>query len=119
MTRHLAIVVLAIITITTAVVFAQQSGPMMQMMQMMHGPQAQPSVSNGLGFQNPNGYSLTISQGGSMPGPFFMNFGTNGRNCATCHQASDAMSVSAANIQARFAATGGTASPFPPTHAAD
>jgi len=107
MTRHLAIVVLAIITITTAVVFAQQSGPMMQMMQMMHGPQAQPSVSNGLGFQNPNGYSLTVSQGGSMPGPFFMNFGTNGRNCATCHQASDAMSVSAANIQARFDATGG------------
>jgi hypothetical protein len=39
--------------------------------------------------------------------PFFEPLGTNGRACVTCHQPADAMSVSAATIRARWAATGG------------
>lgn len=38
---------------------------------------------------------------------FFQSIGTNGRACATCHQASDAFGLSAAHAQARFAASGG------------
>ena len=40
--------------------------------------------------------------------PFFLDLGSNGRRCATCHQPDNNMSVSAADIQARFEATGGT-----------
>ena len=39
---------------------------------------------------------------------FFEDLGTNGRRCVTCHQASDAWSVTPAHIQARFEATRGT-----------
>ncbi len=39
--------------------------------------------------------------------PFFEPLGTNGRACVSCHQPADAMSVSAATIRARWAATGG------------
>ena len=62
-------------------------------------------LPNGMFFRNPAGASQTFSSVGGgidMTGPFFQSLGTNGRTCATCHQPSDGMSVSAANIQARF-----------------
>ncbi len=34
--------------------------------------------------------------------PFFKSLGTNGRSCGTCHQPSQAMSVTAKDIQSRF-----------------
>jgi cytochrome c peroxidase len=40
-------------------------------------------------------------------GAFFQSLGTNGRTCATCHVASQAMSLSATGIQLRFAQTRG------------
>jgi cytochrome c peroxidase len=40
-------------------------------------------------------------------GAFFQSLGTNGRTCATCHVASQAMSLSAQGIQLRFAQTRG------------
>jgi hypothetical protein len=40
-------------------------------------------------------------------GAFFQSLGTNGRSCATCHVASQAMGLSAAAIQLRFAQTQG------------
>jgi hypothetical protein len=40
--------------------------------------------------------------------PFFTAIGTNGRACITCHQPADAMSLSAATAQARWADTNGT-----------
>jgi cytochrome c peroxidase len=67
-------------------------------------------IPNGSLFPNPNGASQTISVNGKgidMTGPFFQSLGSNGRSCATCHQPSDGMSVSAANVQARFTATQG------------
>ncbi|MEP6859087.1 MAG: hypothetical protein ABJE66_00605 [Deltaproteobacteria bacterium] len=40
--------------------------------------------------------------------PFFASLGTNGRACATCHVASEGWSMTPADLQARFDATGGT-----------
>ena len=62
------------------------------------------SVPNMAGFPNPNGVVRTFNQNGDidLSGVFFQSLGTNGRSCGSCHQPSDAMSVSAADIQQRF-----------------
>ena len=62
-------------------------------------------IPNGIFFPNSNGASQTYSaHGGGIDekGPFFQSLGTNGRTCATCHQPTDGMSVSAANVELRF-----------------
>jgi cytochrome c peroxidase len=67
-------------------------------------------IPNGVFFPNPGGASQTYSTTGGgidLTGPFFQNLGTNGRTCATCHQPSDGMSVSAAHVQLRFFLTKG------------
>ncbi len=69
-----------------------------------------PFIPNGVFFPNPNGASQTYSTNGGgidQTGPFFQSLGTNGRSCATCHQPSDGMSVSAANVEFRFLLTQG------------
>ena len=68
-------------------------------------------IPNGVFFPNPNGGSQTYSTSGGgidLTGPFFQSLGTNGRSCASCHQPSDGMSVSAANVDLRFLLTQGT-----------
>lgn len=68
-------------------------------------------IPNGFFFPNPNGASQTYSTNGGgidRTGLFFQSLGTNGRSCSTCHQPSDGMSVSAANIELRFLLTQGT-----------
>ncbi|MBZ5643835.1 MAG: hypothetical protein LAO19_13820 [Acidobacteriia bacterium] len=67
-------------------------------------------IPNKVPFLNPGGASETYSTNGGgidLTGPFFQSMGTNGRSCATCHQPSDAMSVSAAHIEERFFLTRG------------
>ena len=66
-------------------------------------------IPNGMFFPNPSGASQTYSTAGriDLTGPFFQSLGANGRNCGTCHQPSDGMSVSAANVELRFLLTGG------------
>jgi hypothetical protein len=67
-------------------------------------------IANGTFFANPGGESETYSTAGGgidLTGPFFQSLGTNGRSCGSCHQPSDAMSVSAAHIQERFSLTQG------------
>ena len=61
-------------------------------------------------FQDPTGILATFSTTGKvdLTGPFFQSLGTNGRSCSTCHQASDAWTVSAAHVADRFEATGGS-----------
>ena len=69
-----------------------------------------PFIPNGAVFFNPNGASQTYSTiGGGIDqsGPFFQSLGTNGRSCASCHQPSDGMSVSAAHVERRFVLTHG------------
>jgi cytochrome c peroxidase len=58
-------------------------------------------------FSNPSGMAATFSTSGSIDttNPFFQSLGTNGRSCATCHQASDAWTVNPASIQRRFLET--------------
>jgi len=67
--------------------------------------------ANGGGFSAPNASGVARTVAGNGPidqsGPFFQSLGTNGRSCATCHQLSDGMSVSAEHIQARFDASQG------------
>lgn len=68
-------------------------------------------IPNGVFFPNPNGASQTYSTnagGIDETGPFFQSLGTNGRACSTCHQPSDGMSVSAADVESRFLSTRGT-----------
>ncbi len=67
-------------------------------------------IPNGTLLRNPNGASETFSTvagGIDETGPFFQNMGTNGRTCASCHQPSEGMSISAAGVQERFAITRG------------
>jgi len=68
-------------------------------------------IPNGILFPNPNGASQTYSANGSgidLKGPFFQSMGSNGRSCGTCHQPSDGMSVSAADVELRFNLSEGT-----------
>jgi hypothetical protein len=55
-------------------------------------------------FHDSTGTVKTFSTTGKvdLTGPFFQSLGTNGRSCATCHEPSDAWSVSAAHIAKRF-----------------
>jgi cytochrome c peroxidase len=66
-------------------------------------------IPNGSHFPDSDGTVNTYSTAGALDltGPFFESLGTNGRSCATCHQPSDGMSVSAAHIQERFDLTDG------------
>jgi hypothetical protein len=62
-------------------------------------------IPNGVFFPNPNGASQTystINGGIDETGPFFESLGSNSRTCASCHQPSDGMTVSAANVQLRL-----------------
>jgi cytochrome c peroxidase len=60
-------------------------------------------------FQDPTGKVKTFSTTGKvdLTGPFFQSLGTNGRSCASCHQASDAWSISSAHVAKRFEETRG------------
>ena len=61
---------------------------------------------------NPSGVALTINAGGGPvvdpSNPFFQSLGTNGRSCATCHDARDGMTVTPAHLRERFENTAGT-----------
>ena len=62
-------------------------------------------------FVDPDGAFATINAGGpteTSTNPFFLNMGTNGRTCVTCHQPSDAFSITPPHLKERFYATGGT-----------
>ena len=60
---------------------------------------------------DPSGQIASYQPGGrtvTADNPFFQNLGTNERTCFTCHQPQTGWSVSAANVQARFAASQGS-----------
>jgi cytochrome c peroxidase len=74
-----------------------------------HAHQNDTIVPNLAGFPDPDGVIRTFNVNGDidLTRPFFQSLGTNGRSCGTCHQLSDAMTVSAAHVQARFDASRG------------
>ena len=73
-------------------------------------------------FGDPDGAFGTINVGGptdTSTNPFFLDMGTNGRSCVTCHQPSDAFSITPPHLQQRFYATGGTDPIFQPVDGAN
>jgi hypothetical protein len=72
-----------------------------------HGPPT--FLPNLFPFPNSTGILKSFSSTGKvdLTGPFFQSLGTNGRSCASCHQASDAWSVSATHVAERFEETKG------------
>ncbi len=96
MKRKSSLLVLALLAVVVVIgVKKGQSGPLF--------------IPNGAHFPNPAGTLAVYSTAGKidLSGPFFQSLGTNGRSCATCHQPSDAMGVSAAHVQERFDASAG------------
>jgi cytochrome c peroxidase len=73
------------------------------------GDERKPKLPNMAGFPNSSGVVRTYNKNGDidLSNAFFQSLGTNGRSCGTCHQPSDAMSVSAAHVQDRFDASRG------------
>jgi cytochrome c peroxidase len=71
---------------------------------LTHAQQGKPIVPNLAGFPDPSGMVRTFNRNGDidLTGPFFQSLGTNGRSCGSCHQPSDAMTVAATHVQARF-----------------
>jgi cytochrome c peroxidase len=73
-------------------------------------------------FADPEGRFANLNLGGptdTTKNPFFLDLGTNGRRCVTCHQASDAWSVTPPHIQFRFESTRGTDPIFRPVDGAN
>lgn len=67
------------------------------------------TMSNLATFQDASGSFQTDDINGAidLTNPFFQSLGTNGRACVTCHQPSDAWTVTPNHIQARFNASQG------------
>jgi cytochrome c peroxidase len=66
-----------------------------------------PAVGNGpnmVTFANGSGNSQTFTTNGSVDfdNPFFQSLGTNGRSCASCHDAGDGWTVVPSHVQTRF-----------------
>src|SRR5229473_6511159 len=73
-------------------------------------------------FSDPEGRFANLNLGGptdTTANPFFQDLGTNGRRCVTCHQPSDAMSITPPHIRERFEATQGTDPIFRPVDGAN
>ena len=73
-------------------------------------------------FPDPDGAFASVNLGGptdTTTNPFFQDMGTNGRRCVTCHQPSDAWSVTPPHIRERFEATEGTDPIFRPVDGAN
>ena len=70
-------------------------------------------------FLDSNGAFANLNLSGpTATNPFFQDLGSNGRRCVTCHQPSDAWSVTPPHIQERFAASSGTDPIFRPVDGA-
>ncbi|MGA8143625.1 MAG: hypothetical protein WB987_07035 [Candidatus Acidiferrales bacterium] len=66
-------------------------------------------IPNLFPFFDPTGAVSTYNVNGPIREntPFFQSLGTNGRSCATCHVASDAMGLRGDNVRLRYALTHG------------
>jgi hypothetical protein len=72
-------------------------------------------------FPDATGTITTLSLNGPIDerGAFFQSLGSNGRSCASCHMANQAMSLSIADVQRRFARTRGQDPLFAPIDGAN
>jgi cytochrome c peroxidase len=76
---------------------------------------------NPLNSRDATGTLSTYSTAGGVDraNPFFQSLGTNGRTCASCHDSTDAWSVSPPDLQARFNASQGLDPVFAPVDGAN
>lgn len=68
------------------------------------------TIPNLFPYPNAHGVLETLNVNGTdlfVGGAFFQSIGTNGRSCATCHQAAQGFSISSDEVKARFEATHG------------
>jgi cytochrome c peroxidase len=73
-------------------------------------------------FSDPSGSFATVNQAGptvESTNPFFQDMGTNGRRCVTCHQPSDAFSITPSHIRELFENTKGKDPLFRPVDGAN
>lgn len=70
--------------------------------------------------EDPSGILSTYSTNGSidLTNPFFQSLGTNGRSCSSCHQATDAWTVTPSHIHERFEESDGRDAIFRPVDGA-
>jgi hypothetical protein len=70
---------------------------------------ADESAGDQLTFANPSGVHRTITTADRFDAtnPFFQDLGSNGRTCATCHQAAQAWSITPEEVSERFDRTRG------------
>jgi cytochrome c peroxidase len=104
--RNISITVLLIVT-AAALAVAQSSSPIVPKFQV---------------FLDPSGAFANLNLGGpteETTNPFFQDLGTNGRRCVTCHQPSDAFSITPPHLQFRFLTTRGTDPIFRPIDGAN
>ncbi len=68
-----------------------------------------PAIPNLARFANPSGFAATFSTAGVIDrsGPFFQSLGTNGRSCASCHDAAEGWSITPRGLRQRFARSAG------------
>ncbi len=73
-------------------------------------------TSNTIQFRDSSGVIATRTTGSHLDttGPFFQSLGSNGRSCASCHQASDGWSITPQHLRQIFRATSGTDPVFRP-----
>jgi hypothetical protein len=76
---------------------------------------------NLLSFDNASGRMRTFNQKGAidLQNPFFLDLGTNGRSCVSCHQPGEAWTITPAGVQLRFATTNGADPIFRPNDGAN
>ncbi|MEO8016824.1 MAG: hypothetical protein ABI769_03345 [Pseudomonadota bacterium] len=72
-------------------------------------------------FLNASGVLATFNVNGRIDrrNAFFQSLGTNGRSCETCHQASEAFSITPASVRERFERTNGRDPLFAPVDGAN
>jgi cytochrome c peroxidase len=72
-------------------------------------------------FPDPTGMIATVNVNGrtDTSGAFFQSLGINGRSCATCHVANQAMSISTPQIRERYDRTNGADPLFAPVDGAN
>src|SRR5690348_2716550 len=70
---------------------------------------AGPHIADMKEYPNDTGNSRSFSPNGALDtrNPFFQNLGANGRSCITCHRPDSGWTITPAEIQQRFDATGG------------
>ena len=77
-------------------------------------------LPNLLPFRDSSGTFRTLALGPvDLSGPFFDDLGTNGRSCASCHDASEGWTITPQHLQQRFQITQGTDPVFRPVDGAN